>query len=211
MDSMISFKVMMICCTTLLLIMALTMKIVSVSFSFSQFPSCWNTFISWMRPPYLYLIVNGIIFGIVASSRFQRDQADEPVQLVDADDHTDHFVHRTEMIEYSPKYRVSDQRRVYERRDEKNMVEEVIKPMVSSGFPVTEPDLEVPEAEYEDNTDDQVIISNSTWMLPEKIIEPSDKILLPAENSLVSSRFSHRKTIKTSHPEGTFDLLVFKL
>ncbi|XP_044496489.1 uncharacterized protein LOC123218901 [Mangifera indica] len=41
-----------------------------MDFSASKTPVLWSSFLSWLKPPYLYIIINCIIVGIVASSRF---------------------------------------------------------------------------------------------------------------------------------------------
>lgn len=209
----IYLKVVMISCS-ILLFLALAMK-VSVPI-FSQLPSNWNTLrlLSWLRPPYIHVIFNGIIIGIAVSSLFHRGRPDDkPVVEVDSDHDLapEHFVHKTKIIHNYPSYRVLNQHRprVYEHIDHKAIAEEVIKTMVDHGYQVTEPEF-APEAEDQDKDDDDVLISNSTWKPPEiKNIEPSESFL-PAEKPLVSSRFSHKIPVKTS-PQGIFNLLCFSL
>ncbi|CAA0835989.1 Protein of unknown function (DUF761 [Striga hermonthica] len=41
-------------------------------------PALWSAAVSWLRPPYLYLIINGIIITIAASSRFQKSHSEQP-------------------------------------------------------------------------------------------------------------------------------------
>ncbi|KAK2634151.1 hypothetical protein Ddye_028943 [Dipteronia dyeriana] len=37
----------------------------------------WSSFLSWLKPPYLYLIINDITITIVASSRFYHNDGDD--------------------------------------------------------------------------------------------------------------------------------------
>ncbi|KAG2302618.1 hypothetical protein Bca4012_060956 [Brassica carinata] len=45
---------------------------VAVDFSVSQAPIVWSSLLSWLKPPYLYILTNGIIITIVASSKYYR-------------------------------------------------------------------------------------------------------------------------------------------
>ncbi|KAD3069302.1 hypothetical protein E3N88_37182 [Mikania micrantha] len=43
-----------------------------LNFAAYDIPVIWSVILSWLRPPYLYVVINGIIITIVASSRFQQ-------------------------------------------------------------------------------------------------------------------------------------------
>ncbi|XP_013637164.1 PREDICTED: uncharacterized protein LOC106342702 [Brassica oleracea var. oleracea] len=47
----------------------------AVDFSVSQAPVLWSSLLSWLKPPYLYVLTNGIIITIVASSKYYRNSS----------------------------------------------------------------------------------------------------------------------------------------
>ncbi|KAL8460329.1 hypothetical protein ACS0TY_031248 [Phlomoides rotata] len=50
----------------------------SIPIAVNGIPAMWSVILSWMKPPYLYIIINGIIITIAASSRFHQSQPDPP-------------------------------------------------------------------------------------------------------------------------------------
>ncbi|KAI4322885.1 hypothetical protein L6164_022536 [Bauhinia variegata] len=68
----LSLKVVLISTGVLSMAMALKVSVPVISdFVVSEAPSIWNLFLTWLRPPYLYILVNFIIITIVASSKLQ--------------------------------------------------------------------------------------------------------------------------------------------
>lgn len=43
----------------------------------SVVPQIWSSLASWLEPPYLFLVINGIIISIAASFKFQQKEDDE--------------------------------------------------------------------------------------------------------------------------------------
>ncbi|XP_015582003.2 uncharacterized protein LOC8260302 [Ricinus communis] len=52
-------------------------------FAASELPVMYSFLLSWLRPPYLYLVINGIIISILASSKLQPQEAKEPLKQTD--------------------------------------------------------------------------------------------------------------------------------
>ncbi|KAI3890946.1 hypothetical protein MKW92_030690 [Papaver armeniacum] len=72
-----SLKVLLI--STGVLTMAIILKLstpVVLEFIISEVPVFWTSLLSWLTPPYLYVIINGIIITIAASSRFHQNKND---------------------------------------------------------------------------------------------------------------------------------------
>lgn len=163
-------------------------------FSVSRAPVMWSSFVSWLKPPYLYLIINGIIITIVASSRFfHHDDEDAPSDNLKTD-----FAgarSRESEYEYQAKLRsdfsgavvyVEEKRREVEDEDD-----EVKEEYVKEVAPVAEEKSVVDVQEATICTPPRRM--DSSEMLPEYELTP--------EKPLVSSRFAHRKPIRAS-PEG---------
>ncbi|KAJ8754688.1 hypothetical protein K2173_010779 [Erythroxylum novogranatense] len=48
----------------------------------SDLPVVYSSILSWLRPPYLYFVINFIIISIVASSKLQHQKTDQPFTTV---------------------------------------------------------------------------------------------------------------------------------
>ncbi|CAI9772856.1 unnamed protein product [Fraxinus pennsylvanica] len=172
-----------------------------------EIPALWSILLSWLKPPYLYVIINGIIIIIAAASRFHHRESEpsvEPENLIS--------VKTPPPLEFASIPTPTEISTVVEEppaavetalvcESEDGAVE--VKDVVVNDSEVMEND-DVAEAEDEDD----FIVSNSTYSTPPQgTISPP--FLLPIrEKPLASSRFgNHRKNLKSS-PEGTKALRV---
>ncbi|KAJ9136228.1 hypothetical protein P3X46_033325 [Hevea brasiliensis] len=172
-----------------------------VDFSVYQAPLIWGSIASWLKPPYLYVILNCIIITIAASSRLHhnhgasdKEQQEQipPAPKISIHEAPDQFHYQ---IKISAAEILSDYggmestvvvaEDVYEQRQEK-----------SGAGPVFENKSTM-------EVEDDFAISKSTW-IPPKGMDSSEnlpELLLPSEKPLVSARFGHRKPVRAS-PEG---------
>lgn len=68
----LSLKLILISTTVLSAAVALKLSAPAITeFAVSEVPSLYHGVVSWLRPPYLYLVINCIIITIVASSKLQ--------------------------------------------------------------------------------------------------------------------------------------------
>ncbi|KAK8488210.1 hypothetical protein V6N11_047149 [Hibiscus sabdariffa] len=174
-----------------------------LEFCVSQAPLWWSTIRSLLKPPYLYVIVNGIIITIAASSRFHQNNSEKD---------------QTAPIHPRPKISV-DQRPV-EEYDMKSSWESDVG---SSDFVYEQnyrgKEVETINLEDESNVaveddrngDSEFVISKSEWIPPTRTDSseiPLDALFQP-EKPALSSRFGHRKPVK-ANPEGGRGLRVAK-
>ncbi|XP_047307691.1 uncharacterized protein LOC124911277 [Impatiens glandulifera] len=69
----LSLKFIFLSITVLFIAMLLKFSVpLIIDFIIYQLPSIWEFIASWLKPPYLYLIINCIIISIVASSSFHQ-------------------------------------------------------------------------------------------------------------------------------------------
>ncbi|XP_009623249.1 uncharacterized protein LOC107799093 [Nicotiana tabacum] len=173
----------------------------SVPLILYEFPTIWSSFISsWLKPPYLYVLLNCIIIIIAATSRSHRKEhsSDQSQPLMSATStplsdliaisQSNVNMSEPEMSELSP-----------EPVHESEVLE--VKP---------EPVNIEPEQVVEAENGDEVVISNSVVTpLPE--VETELLQQLATEKPLVSSRFGHRKPLTRMNPEGVKSLRVARV
>ncbi|KAL3627660.1 hypothetical protein CASFOL_029023 [Castilleja foliolosa] len=186
----------------------------SVPIAMNEIPAIWSVILSWLKPPYLYLVINGIIITIAASSRFHHSKP-EPAAV--------RFEHDLVSVKTPPPQSFesfSDPAEISSVVEESMAAEEVdavveLRPVTVNGLKVDiEPEEEtVIEAEEDgDQFDDSMVIYNNITPpeAEEETISPEIQFesLFPVrEKPLVTSRFGHRKPNRTN-PEGVRGLRV---
>ncbi|KAJ8549632.1 hypothetical protein K7X08_033339 [Anisodus acutangulus] len=175
----------------LILIGAVSLAMVaksSIPLVFYELPTIWSAVNAWLKPPYLYVVINGIIVIIAATSRSSNHKessgSDQFQPLITA-----RTPPQSDLIAITQSELHSIQSEV---KDEPQVLE--VKPVVVNGSVVVVND--------EPNESDVIVIAKSVVApLPES--ETKNELLLPAtEKPLVSSRFGNRKPVLKASPEG---------
>ncbi|XWS18316.1 hypothetical protein CRYUN_Cryun32bG0033600 [Craigia yunnanensis] len=199
---MLSLMVLFI--STGILAIALGLKVsvpLVLEFSVCQAPLLWSTFRSWLKPPYLYVIINGIIITIAASSWFHQDNSEkeqmQPRSNISLDQRPALEYEMNNSLDFGV---VEPNAFVYKQKQRREEVE-------------TRVYEEETNVAVEDNRDggDEFAISKSEWIPPRRMDSseiPSDVLFSP-EKPQASSRFGHRKPVK-ANPEGGLALRVAK-
>ncbi|XP_047939813.1 uncharacterized protein LOC125187297 [Salvia hispanica] len=194
MNSWMSMRMILISAGVLSAAMGLKL---SIPIAVENVPALWSVVISWMKPPYLYIIINGIIITIAASSRFHHSHTEPAAirseRLISVITPTlESFVPLPAPANFKTTAAPEPRAEVVVPAVENRVVD--LKPVVVNGLKVdfaTEvDDLRILRAEAEDVFDESALLNNS----PEVNLES----LFPArEKPLASSRFVHRKPNRT--------------
>ncbi|KAG8482129.1 hypothetical protein CXB51_026772 [Gossypium anomalum] len=203
---MLSLKVLFISSGVLSIALGLKLSVPLVmEFSVSQAPLLWSTFRSWLKPPYLYFVINGIIITIAASSRFHQNNGEneKTEELMQQQPRSKILVEQRPDLEYEMKSSLdfdAVETVVYEQK-------EIVQEVETTVF-----EAETNVAVVDDGDGGDVFaISKSEWIPPRRMDSseiPLD-VLFPVEKPPASSRFGHRKPVK-ANPEGGRALKVAK-
>ncbi|XP_017647154.1 uncharacterized protein LOC108487348 isoform X1 [Gossypium arboreum] len=203
---MLSLKVLLISSGVFSIALGLKLSVPLVmEFSVSQAPLLWSTFRSWLKPPYLYFVINGIIITIVASSRFHQNNGEneKTEELMQQQPRSKILVEKRPDLEYEMKSSLdfdAVETVVYEQK-------EIVQEVKTTVF-----EAETNVAVVDDGDGGDVFaISKSEWNPPRRMDSseiPLD-VLFPVEKPPASSRFGHRKPVK-ANPEGGRALKVAK-
>lgn len=232
-NSMLSLKIFLISTTVLSAGIMLKLSAPAVTdFAVSEVPSIWNGVISWLKPPYLYLVINCIIITIVASSKLQNklDENSSPAlaavslenlaqfhPIKDVRPSTEYYspvlhdlngaVSKNQAVEVRPMVYEYPTAGVYDAKVEK--VPEVFNP-----YGLVETRASEKNSSFNVNAfvadGDEVVISKFTRapVMRQDSLDYSVVSGFSAEKPPVSARFSHRKNVKSS-PEGKSKFLIF--
>ncbi|KAL6529746.1 hypothetical protein OROGR_015369 [Orobanche gracilis] len=185
-------------------------------------PSIYNGVVSWMTPPYMYLIINCIIITIVASSKLQSTKdgdaslspaATQPldvmgivdpqpmtaplgVRSIETDYPTAEYKYSSVALSGSSDYEVKVGRGLEldsYRQKEGGKKEE--SEVIATGAGVAAASLE----DAMNNKENEFVTAKTTWSVPENkyVTATSPSSVKPP----VSARFGHRRNSKAS-PEG---------
>lgn len=187
-------KIVLISTGAISIAMAIKVSVPPVmAFAFCNVPAIWSALVLWLKPPYIYFIVNGIIITIMASSRlsqlhrvvdYHETSIPPPTPAAPAPSH--HVVAATipvnsiatreiNVVETPPRPSPTDQIAYNnysngsadddDSEREANIVE--LKPVVVNGVIEATTILSEAYDRVVEEQDDQVVVSNSTWSHPE--------------------------------------------
>ncbi|KAI3710333.1 hypothetical protein L2E82_40111 [Cichorium intybus] len=196
-----------------------------LNFAVYDIPVIWSAILSWLRPPYLYIVVNGIIFIIAASSRFHHHynhyHSEHQCQpLVNETNSLPPLDLPSELqpLSIQPRFDILEQPTVvFEPEGENRVTEEAPVPYESEPPVIDIETVLVNDSDVTAEAEDKFVIS-STWNLPQLMTESppseqkiqSDLILPVRDRPLVSSRFAHQRRTAKINPEGVRSLRVAK-
>ncbi|KAL8141354.1 hypothetical protein V2J09_007375 [Rumex salicifolius] len=185
---------------------------VFIEFLNCEIPYLWSIAVIWLKPPYLYLVLNCIILTIVASTKLQPQiepngfpVAPIPVQIKVQED-----VFFADPSPIKPVSSRIDADPVasplmfgyVDDAAEKEVSETTPdeKAVVGTGDEVAEEELVSVSEMLTETENEEFVLSRSNWMPPRKR-NPAGNYSVSTEKPLVSQRFSYRKSAKAS-PEG---------
>ncbi|KAK4439894.1 hypothetical protein Salat_0324300 [Sesamum alatum] len=225
---MLSFKVLMISTSVLSTAIMLKFSVPAITdFAVSEVPSIYNGLVSWLRPPYLYLVINCIIITIVASSKLQsrKDEVSLPPPLqplvvmghVEPQPVTPLAVKSIPTDYSAAEYKYNDvvlnETSGYDLKVEKGLEFDTYEHVDARGSAKSEPASFIANAadggvafaeDAMSNKENEYVIAKSSWNLAEvkNFTEYSPSNVKPP----VSARFGHRRNVKAS-PEGSRTVL----
>ncbi|KAF7822770.1 uncharacterized protein G2W53_020914 [Senna tora] len=200
MASFLSLKLVLLSTGVLSMALALKLTVPVVSdFILNEGPSMWTFILTCLRPPYLFILMNGIIVTIVASSKLQHHKLDH--QNLSTDDAV--ILPSVQSLATQPVKISGDLPTDYNNTVVQSLAPE---PIAISGDVLTE--ANVREAKISKVNDKEVVNGSDeagksvlTSVQRKDSLDLSYSFQNENEKPLVSSRFGHRKAVKGS-PEG---------
>ncbi|KAL8268156.1 hypothetical protein R6Q59_001954 [Mikania micrantha] len=169
---------------------AVMMKL-AVPLMLNGLPAIWSVIVTWLKPPYLYVVINGIIIAIAASTRIQNEHhhenqspsSDLPSELPLVSNPASFDIMEPSPVSYDVEPSVT------------------VQPLVDADFETVAVSGPVTVGEDED----VFVTSRSTGN------EVQPEVNFPVkEKQLVSSRFANNRKPAKPSPEGARALRVLK-
>ncbi|XP_071736192.1 uncharacterized protein [Rutidosis leptorrhynchoides] len=177
-----------------------------VNFAVNDLHAVWSVTVSWLKPPFLYVIINGIILIIVASTHFQHNNNHE-----NQNESLHQDVNVNLLNAPSVNFGVPD--------NDTERIAMVEPPVVYETKRVVADIIDVDETEVVNRFEDDLVTSASTWHPSETVIndtqltnniEPDFEFPV-REKQLVASRFvNNRKPPTKINRGGGRELRVLK-
>lgn len=230
-DLMLSLKIVLISTSVLGAAVMLKISFPAITeFAVYDVPSIYNVVVSWLRPPYLYLVINCIIIAIAATSKLQSKKHDlspatapapldtmvhlqpQPLMPIVKNVQTDY----DSAAEYKYSGVVLSNNYGSEAEMGKGLgfdayVQENAR-IIGNETPFTanvaSPAAAIFKEESMSNKENEFVISKSTRM--PSVNEDSTEYYTPNEKLPASVRFGHRRNVKSS-PEGINFLRILHL
>lgn len=191
---------------SLAIILKLSLPVIS-DFVLTELPSLWNFALSWLRPPYLYILINCIIISIVASSKLQNQKGVVEDVMIPPP----YAAVPSEPVKFASEYSVYNS-------------------VVSGGYAVDGANVEARRVDFDEpevtqdvvgKVDNEKSISGDGLSWEETVsksvgtgLERKDSMDLTSEKEnerpTVSTRFAHRRAMKLSPQGGKVPLGVSK-
>ncbi|KAM3285205.1 hypothetical protein P3S67_024004 [Capsicum chacoense] len=179
-----------------------------------ELPTIWSAVVVWLKPPYLYFVINGIIVIIVATScssnHKESSSGDQFQTLITArTPPPSDFIAITQPAELEL-HTVQSEVKVFEAATVPVHETEVfeVKPVLVNGSVVVV-NHEDEDVNNEPDESDAIVDSESAGAPSPETEAKNELLLLPAtEKPLASSRFSNRKPPVKMNPEGVKSLKV---
>ncbi|XP_016514248.1 uncharacterized protein LOC107831048 [Nicotiana tabacum] len=186
----------------------------SIPLVFYELPTIWSAVIAWLKPPYLYVVINGIIIIIAATSRSSNHKESsssdqfQPLITARTPPQSDLIA-----IAHSGLHSVqSEVKEVLEAASPLPVNEPLVlevKPVVVNGSSIVDVNPADEGVNDEPVDSDAIVISKSVVApAPEADTETELLLLKATEKPLVSSRFGNRKPPVKTSPEGLKALRV---
>ncbi|KAI3732081.1 hypothetical protein L1987_63278 [Smallanthus sonchifolius] len=172
------------------------------NFAVNDLPAIWSGVVSWLEPPYLYVITNGIIIAIVACTHFQLNLRQENQSQQQVDYNPSISLPPSDLTSFHFSFGLKEPPPV--TYDIEPPVVYETKPVVVDVETVT-----VDGPRGVGGNEDEFNTTRSTWNPPPERVQP--EINFPVkEKQLLTSRFAHNRKPVRNIVEGARALRVLK-